>query len=168
MAEKPTRGLVIKWLKSPREVWWLNGWKAHERFGVFLRFPNAAKSWWKPDPLAVIHYLIFLCKKSLFNCKVWDSVGICCCRIQFGDLARLNSFQRATETIPLTVQPFCFRSNQDEEVDQASVEQKNLDIQYGTFFAQIRVCKNIWDEFLYYDHVFAFLVYLSWHFYDTQ
>jgi hypothetical protein len=81
----------------------------------------------------------------------------CCCRIQFGDLARLNSFQRATETIPLTVQPFCFRSNQDEEVDQVSVvgmKQKNL-------LANFRVCKNIWDEFLYDDHVFAFLVYTA-------
>ncbi len=98
-----------------------------------------------------IVYFLFLCKACSI-CKEWDSdhsVGTCCCRIQFGDLARLNSFLRATETIPLTVQPFCFRSNQDEEVDQVSVvgmEQKNLD----TFFAQIQVCKNIWDEF--FDH----------------
>ena len=35
-------------------------------------------------------------------------------------MARLNSFQRATETIPNSILPFCFRNNQEEEVDQAS------------------------------------------------
>ncbi len=88
----------LKWWKSPREVWWLKWWistrglvievvdfherfgdwsggKAHERFGVFLRFPNAAKSWWQLDPLALIHpyfliadYLFYLINRKVKNC----------------------------------------------------------------------------------------------------
>jgi hypothetical protein len=35
-------------------------------------------------------------------------------------MARLNSFQRAAETIPNSIRPYCFRNNQEEEIDQVS------------------------------------------------
>ncbi len=69
--EYPRIAWLIEMGKSPREVWWLkwcistnclidwNGKKPTRGLVLFLRFPNAAKSWWQLDPLAVIQKYLF-------------------------------------------------------------------------------------------------------------
>jgi hypothetical protein len=57
-ADEPKSCLVDwKGLTSPKFAWLIEvgACAQSERFGDFLRLLNAAKSWWKTDPLAVIH-----------------------------------------------------------------------------------------------------------------